>query len=43
MDTPSLTTTEVLLARAEANGYHRGVHRESNQVRGREARLDDEK
>ena len=27
---------EVLLARAEANGYRRGVHRESDEVRGRE-------
>ena len=27
---------EVLLARAEANGYRRGVHREADEVRGRE-------
>lgn len=30
------TEDEVLLARAEANGYRRGVHRESDEVRGRE-------
>ena len=30
------TADEVLLARAEANDYRRGVHRESDEVRGRE-------
>ena len=30
------TADELLLARAEANGYQRGVHRESDEVRGRE-------
>jgi hypothetical protein len=36
MDPQPLTADEVLLARAEANGYQRGVHRESDEVLGRE-------
>ena len=35
----SRTADELLLARAEANGYRRGVHRESDQVRGREKHI----
>jgi hypothetical protein len=36
MSTQQPTADEVLLARAEANGYRRGVHRESDEIRGRE-------
>lgn len=32
---PSAVADEVLLARAEANGYRTGVHRESDAIRGR--------
>ena len=35
MGQPLLTADEMLLARAEANGYQREVHRESDEVRGR--------
>jgi hypothetical protein len=31
-----LTADELLLARAEANGYQRGAHREADEVRGRD-------
>jgi len=31
-----LTADELLLARAEANGYQRGAHREADEVCGRE-------
>ena len=31
-----LTADELLLARAEANGYKRGVYREVDELRGRE-------
>ena len=36
MGLQQLTVDEVLLARAEANGYRRGVHRESDEVHGQE-------
>lgn len=36
MTQPVPTADELLLARAEANGYQRGVHREADEVRGRE-------
>ena len=36
MTQPVRTADELLLARAEANGYQRGVHREADEVRGRE-------
>jgi hypothetical protein len=31
-----LTADELLLARAEANGYQRGAHREADEVCGRD-------
>ena len=36
MGMQSRTADELLLARAEANGYRRGVHRESDEVPGRD-------
>jgi hypothetical protein len=36
MGQQELTADELLLARAEANGYQRGAHREADEVRGRE-------
>jgi hypothetical protein len=39
MCTQSPTVDELLFARAEANGYRRGVHRELDQVRSREKHI----
>jgi hypothetical protein len=36
MGKPGLTIDKLLLARAEANGYRRGVHRATDEVRDRE-------
>jgi hypothetical protein len=36
IDPGELTADELLLARTEVNGYRRGVHREIDEVRGRE-------
>jgi hypothetical protein len=36
MGQQELTADELLLARAEANGYQKGAHREADEVRGRE-------
>lgn len=39
MGPQELTADELLLARAEANGYQRGAHREADEVRGRDKRV----